>query len=191
MFVPGDHCQFCRKKQVCRHRAKYYHDVIYANEFENLDEEPVMRDPNDLTLEELGLLLPLIDGGKAWFSDMESRAYAEIGKGHRIPHPTLGDWKLVEGRSNRCLAVTEEEAVALLELEDVEQDKLYTKKLVGIPAIEKILGKKHPLLTGDEEAGVPSIIKKPRGAPKLVPGTDKRPSMEIHADDEFEDLGET
>lgn len=190
-FIAGDHCQFCRARQQCRHRAKYVHDVIYSSEFENLDEEPVMRDPNDLTLEEIGLLLPMIDAGKAFFTDLEARAYAELGKGHTIPHPTMGDWKLVEGRSNRCLAIPEDEVVVLLELEDIDQDKLYTKKLVGIPALEKLLGKKHPLLTGDSEAGIVSIVKKPRGAPKLVPGIDKRPSMEIHADEEFQDLDET
>jgi hypothetical protein len=192
VFQAGDHCQFCRARQQCRHRAKYIHDVIYSSEFEDLDkEEPVMKDVHDLTLEEIGLLLPMIDAGKTWFSDLEARAYAEIGKGHKIPHPTMGDWKLVEGRSNRCLAVPEDEAAALLELEGCTEDQLYTKKLIGIPGMEKLLGKKHPLLAGDEEAGITSLVKKPRGAPKLVPGTDKRPSMEIHAEDEFGNLDET
>lgn len=192
VFVPGEHCQFCRARQQCRHRAKYYHDIVYANEFENLDkEERVMRDVNDFTLEELGLLLPMVSEGKAFFADLEARGYAEIGKGNRIPHPTLGEWKLVEGRSNRCLAITDEEAAALLELEGCTEEQLYKKKLVGIPDIEKLVGKKHPLLVGDSEAGIASIVKKPRGAPKLVPGTDKRPSMEIHAEDEFQDLEES
>lgn len=189
VFVAGDHCQFCRMKSSCKPRAQFVHEVVYGSDFdEEAEQLPEPRKAENLTLDEIGLLLPMLDVIKSFASDLEARAYAELGKGNRITHPTLGDYKLVEGRSNRCFSLPEEELVPLLRKEGLENDEIYKYSLQGVPAIEKRLGKKHPLIAGDEEKGVYSIIAKPPGKPKLVPGTDKRPSMEINAEEEFEDV---
>lgn len=191
VWQAGDHCQFCRMKTTCKARAKYVHEVVYGNDFDELGPElPAPRDVANLTLEEIGLLLPMVDTIKSFATDLEAHALAEIGKGHKIPHPVTGDYKLVEGRSNRCFALPEEELVPLLKKEELSDDDIYKKTLVGVPAIEKLLGKKHALIAGDPDKGVYSIITKPPGKPKLVPGTDPRPSMEINAEEEFDDVAD-
>jgi hypothetical protein len=193
VWKAGEHCQFCRMKTNCKTRVRYMADVIYAkdlDEFEDLD-KGVLPDPidaNTISLDELGLLLPMLDVVKSVATDLEARAYAELGKGNKITHPITGDYKLVEGRSNRCFALPEGELVTVLKAEGLTEDDIYKKSLNGVPAIEKRLGKKHRLITGDPDHGSYSIITKPKGKPKLVPGTDPRQSMEISAEDEFDDV---
>lgn len=76
-------------------------------------------------------------------------------------------WKLVEGRSNR--KYSNEEAV-IQAVTDAGFDP-YEKKLLGITAMQKRLGKSRfdELLT--------AYIEKPQGKPTLVPESDKRPAM--------------
>ena len=76
-------------------------------------------------------------------------------------------WKLVEGRSNR--KYVHEDAV-IQAVTDAGFDP-YEKKLLGITAMQKRLGKAKfdELLT--------AYIEKPQGKPTLVPESDKRPAM--------------
>ena len=74
-------------------------------------------------------------------------------------------WKLVEGRSNR--RYTSETAVAAA-VEGAGFDP-YEKKILGITAMQKLLGKSR-----FEELLAP-YIEKPQGKPTLVRSSDKRP----------------
>ena len=76
-------------------------------------------------------------------------------------------WKLVEGRSNR--KYTDEAAVAKV-VSNAGYDP-YEKKLLGITAMQKQLGKKkfEQLLSG--------LVVKPQGKPVLAPNSDKRPEF--------------
>ena len=76
-------------------------------------------------------------------------------------------WKLVEGRSNRKYA---DENAVIQAVADAGFDP-YEKKLLGITAMQKLLGKSRfdELLT--------DYIEKPQGKPALVPESDKRPAM--------------
>jgi len=82
-------------------------------------------------------------------------------------------WKLVEGRSNR--RYVSEEAVAA-KVEDAGFDP-YERKLLGITAMTKQLGKKR------FEELLSDLVEKPQGKPVLVPESDKRPTMHTAADD--------
>ena len=86
-------------------------------------------------------------------------------------------YKLVEGRSNR--KYTDEAAVARI-VSDAGYDP-YEKKLLGITAMTRQLGKKRfeELLNG--------LVIKPAGKPVLVPETDKRPELNTAANDFMED----
>ena len=76
---------------------------------------------------------------------------------------------------------TKEAAIErILRSNKLKVSQIYSKKLLGPAAIEKIIGKKHELMT--------TIVEKPPGKPKLVPGTDKREPITVKADDEFDDL---
>jgi len=74
-------------------------------------------------------------------------------------------WKLVEGRSVR--KYTDENAVAEA-VKSAGADP-YEHKVLGLTAMQKLLGKKQfeELFSG--------LIYKPQGKPTLVPDSDKRP----------------
>ena len=87
------------------------------------------------------------------------------------------DWKLVEGRSNR--KYVNDKAVAD-KVESAGYDP-YEKKVIGITAMTKMLGKTkfEELLSG--------LIEKPQGKPTLVPVSDKRPAMKNTAINDFKE----
>ena len=155
-FQAGEHCQFCRARFNCRARAE-------ANlELTKMD----FRKPELLTDEEIGEVLKQADELKAWVSDVFDYALVQA----RDHGKKFRGWKLVEGRSVRKYA--DEEAVAKTLLEaGYKEEQIYEKKLWGITAMEKLLGKTKfgELLKG--------LVVKPAGKPTLVPESDKRPEI--------------
>ena len=161
-FHAGDHCQFCKVKANCRERAEY------AMELAKYDfvEAPTLDDS------EIAAILPQIDTLVSWAEDIKAFALQQALSGVRYPH-----FKLVEGRSNR--KYTDESAVAAVVL-NAGYDP-YEKKLLGITAMTKQLGKKRfeELLSG--------LVVKPQGKPVLVPDTDKRPEFSTAQNDFMEE----
>lgn len=154
--VPGDWCRFCKCKALCRARAD---KALEAARFE-------FRKPDLLTDEEIGEVLATADLLKAWAEDVKSYAQQEaVQNGRQWP-----GWKLVEGRSNRRFtdpAQVEERLLAA----GFEKVLLYKDpELLGISAMEKVVGGRKKL-----EKLLPGLIVKPPGAPTLVPESDKRP----------------
>ena len=73
----------------------------------------------------------------------------------------------MEGRANR--RYTDETAVAQAVIDSGHDP--YERKLLGITAMEKLLGKKQfASLLAD-------LVERPQGKPTLVPASDKRPEM--------------
>ncbi len=156
-FCAGDHCRFCRAKAVCRSRAE-------ANlEMARYD----FRDPPLLSHEEIAEILFKADELRAWASDVQSYAQDQAEK-HGVK---FDGWKLVEGRSNRKYTDVTEVRRALTEAGYSEEQILKEPELLGITAMEKLLGKKKfaELLDG--------LVIKPAGKPTLVPESDKRPEL--------------
>lgn len=155
-FQAGEHCRFCRARFNCRARAE-------ANlELAKMD----FRKPELLTDEEIGEVLKRADELKAWVSDVFEYALVQA-RDHGKKFP---GWKLVEGRSVRQYA--DENAVAETLLgAGYKEEQIYEKKLWGITAMEKLLGKTKfgELLKG--------LVVKPAGKPTLVPESDKRPEL--------------
>ncbi len=79
-------------------------------------------------------------------------------------------YKLVEGRSNR--KYRDDIAVAgALRAKGWPDEVLYEKKLLGLTAMEKLVGKKTI-------AELPEgLVVKPQGKPVLVPQSDKRDEL--------------
>ena len=104
--------------------------------------------------------------------DIKSYALEQALSGVRYP-----GFKLVEGRSNR--KYTDEVAVATV-VSNAGYDP-YEKKLLGITAMTRQLGKKKfdELLSG--------LIVKPQGKPVLAPATDKRPEFNTAQNDFMEE----
>ena len=161
-FAAGDHCQFCKVKATCRKRAEYAMELA-AYDF---------ADAPTLDEAEIAAILPQIDALVSWASDIKDFALSQALTGTRYP-----GYKIVEGRSNR--RYTDPVVVASI-VEKAGYDP-YERKLLGITAMQKQLGKKQfdLLLRG--------YIEKPQGKPVLAPVTDTRPEYNTAANDFMEE----
>lgn len=154
-FVVGDHCRFCKARKTCRARAEY-----------NLELTKMEFNPPELLEDsEIGEVLRKADQLANWVKDITEFALEGAINGKK-----WDGWKLVEGRSNRKYA-DEIKVADTLKGAGFEEAVLYEKKLYGITAMEKLVGKKKftELLS--------NLIEKPQGKPTLVDESDKRPEL--------------
>ena len=149
-FQVGEHCRFCKVKATCRKRAEYnlmlaQYDFAMPAELEDTEIEAILEKADKLV---------------SWVNDIKDYALSQALAGKRW----IG-WKLVEGSSTR--KYTDENAVA--EAVKANGADPYEHKVLGLTAMQKLLGKKQfeELLGG--------LIYKPQGKPTLVPESDKRP----------------
>ena len=151
-FLCGEWCGFCKAKHECRARAEA--NLLLAQYDFKL--------PPLLENSEIEYILSHVDELVAWASDVKEYALQQA-----ISGKEWHGWKLVEGRSNRKYA---DENAVIQAVADAGFDP-YEKKLLGITAMQKLLGKSRfdELLT--------DYIEKPQGKPALVPESDKRPAM--------------
>lgn len=161
-FLCGEWCGFCKAKNECRARAEANLKLAQHD----------FKLPPLLTDTEIDILLSKVDELISWASDLKEYAFQKALSGKEWK-----GWKLVEGRSNR--KYSNEAAV----IETVIQAGFdpYEKKLLGITAMQKLLGKSRfdELLT--------AYITKPQGKPVLVPESDKRPAMHTAKHDFMEE----
>ena len=161
-YKAGEHCQFCKVKATCRKRAEY-NLMLARYDFEM---------PANLEDEEIEVILLKADELVSWINDIKEYALKQA-----ISGKEWNNWKLVEGRSVR--KYIDDKAVA----ETVENAGFdpYEKKVIGITAMTKMLGKSkfEELLSG--------LIEKPQGKPTLVPMSDKRSAMKKTAKDDFKE----
>ena len=166
--VCGDWCRFCPAKAVCRTRAEYCLELARDD----------FRKPPLLTAEEIGEVLKRAETIKKWAEEVADYALQQALAGEHYD-----GWKVVEGRSNRKYA-DETKVVQTLKNAGFDEAMLYERKLLGITAMEKLVGKKKLTETlGD-------LIIKPAGKPVLVPESDKREAINTaeQARADFEDL---
>ena len=169
-LVAGEWCQFCRHAPRCTALARHYLQPIPRK----ADETPAAPDPETLSDVQIAQIVEWSGEIKKWLTKVESFALDKANNGHAYP-----GLKLVEGRSVR--RYTDETAVA----EAVEKlgENPWEKKLLGITAMTKLLGKKR----FNDTLG--NLVHKPAGKPTLVPVSDKRPELTpTSAEDLFQPL---
>lgn len=162
-FLCGEWCGFCKAKHDCRARAEANMELAKYD----------FKLPPLLTDEEIEDVLTRVDDLVTWASDIKEYALQQA-----ISGKAWSGWKLVEGRSNR--KYTNDAAVAAT-VTNAGFDP-YEKKLLGVTAMQKLLGK-----TRFEEL-LSSLIEKPQGKPTLVPESDKRPAMNTAKNDFMEEF---
>lgn len=161
-FLCGEWCGFCKAKHECRARAEA--NLLLAQHDFKL--------PPLLTDSEIEVILSRVDELVSWANDIKEYALQQA-----ISGKEWTGWKLVEGRSNR--RYTNEDAVSKA-VEAAGFDP-YEKKLLGITAMQKLLGKSR------FEELLAAYIEKPQGKPTLVPESDKRPAMNTAKNDFMEE----
>ena len=165
---PGDWCRFCRCKAVCRARAEV------ALEMARME----FKDPPLLEEDEIGEVLEKAERISAWVKDIREYAQKEAEKGRQ-----WRGWKLVEGRSVRKFTDPQEVEKRLTEAGFAKVMIYKDPELLGISAMEKVVGGKKKLETLCE-----GLIVKPPGAPTLVPESDRRPAITLAAEFDEADL---
>lgn len=157
-FKASNHCKFCKVKATCRKRAEMNLELAKYD----------FKMPDTLDDFEISAILPRIDELIKWSNNIKDYALSNASSGTHFD-----GFKIVEGRSNR--KYKDNEAVAKI-VEDAGFDP-YENKLLSITAMNSLLGKKKfEELLGD-------LIYKPPGKPALVPESDKRPDMNVAAED--------
>ena len=151
----GDWCRWCPGKAVCRTRAEA-----------NLALAKYDFAPGDLLDDaEIGGILKQAEELSKWVSDLQGYALTQALAGTHYD-----GWKLVEGRSNR--KYTDEAKVSeALQKAGFKEAMLYERKLLGLTAMEKLVGKKKLAEVCE------GLIEKPAGKPVLVPESDKREAI--------------
>ena len=147
-FACGSWCHFCKAKAVCRKRAE--ENLALAK----YDFAP----PASLEADEINVILGKIEELKNWAKDIQEYAVQKAVSGY-----SWSDWELAEGRSNRKFK-DEEEVARVVEEAGFNP---YEKKLLGITAMEAMLGKK----CFDDLLG--KLVEKPKGKPTLVSRKDE------------------
>jgi len=161
-FLCGEWCGFCKAKHDCRARADANMELARYD----------FKLPPLLTDEEVEEIISRVDDLVAWATDIKEYALQQA-----ISGKEWNGWKLVEGRSNR--KYTNETAVAGA-VTDAGFDP-YERKVLGVTAMQKLLGKSR------FEKLLAEYIEKPQGKPTLVPESDKRPAMNTAKNDFMEE----
>lgn len=154
----GSWCRFCKVQSRCRTLAEQNLQVA-KKEFQ---------DPNLLTDEELIENYKLFPQIQAWTKSVSDYLLKEALAGKDWP-----EHKLVVGRSNRVWVDPDKVESKLKAKRFKKPDYMTTPKLLGITAIEKLVGKgKFYEVLGD-------LVDKPQGKPTLVHESDKRDPYQV------------
>lgn len=158
-------CRFCRAKASCE-ALKDVTEAALMSDFDDLDNMPKA---NTLTEEQMRKALdakPLIE---SWLSAIEKLVKTQLDDGN-----AFNGYKLVAGRSSRRWVNEEEAEAELIAL--LDEKAFAPKKIISPAQAEKVLGKKR---AGE----ISELIVKSSGAPTLAPETDKRPAINVSAED--------
>ena len=180
VFAPSDKaCQWCERKGFCKARVEQEMVGIVAS-IDELDNPIVVASVEHLTLKQMATLQNKAGEIKALLKDVEAKMFERLQSGKK----TTG-FKLVEAKTNRKWAASESAiAKAMLKQEGVTDEDVYvtTKKLIGIGAAEKLVGK----------GKLDAYMTKPSGHTVMAPTSDKRPSVKPLIDqDMMDDLEDT
>lgn len=149
-FACGEWCRLCRARRNCRALADYQLEIA-RNEF---------RDPAVLSDEEIADVLSRVDGLIAWAEGVREYALGEALRGHAYP-----GFKVVSSRAYRRFT---DDAEVASRVTAAGMDP-WEKKLLGISAMEKMMGKKK------FSEMLSDLVSRPEGKPVLAPASDKRP----------------
>lgn len=178
-LASGDHCKFCSASPVC---PRLRDDALEAAqvEFGANSGEPILRQPDQMTPDEVGSVLRQANTIKTWFRAVEEFGNAEARRG-QVPT----GFKLVEGKGRRKWR-DENDAIVFLKKQGVEDEHIYEDPSVRSPAQTEAMLKKHYGYKGKKANElVAALIATPPGKTQLVPLDDERAEVRRDPDADF------
>lgn len=186
-FRPSEKaCRWCAGKGDCEAQAEMALEIARSH-FTPLGdvETPTVQDVGTLSVDQKAEILSATSFIKAFLDAVASNVQNKLMAGEAVP-----GLKVVAGRSNRTWGtkddkgkITKLDADAVMEkLMDVcklKKADITTAKLLGIPAIEKLIDVKKRNGQKKLEA-LKALIVKPEGKPTVVSEEDARPSIAPH-----------
>lgn len=160
----GEWCKFCRFKPKCR--------AIYDDNQKLMLKD--FGDPDELTEDEIREVFEKADQITSWVNAVNAYVLDKLLKKEKFE-----GYKLVKGRSTRKFTNTEALVVKLKEKGFKDEDILSQPKILGITAIEKLIGKKN------FETELSDFITKTEPKPSIAPASDKRDSFFDSAETDF------
>ena len=186
-FAPGeDTCRFCPAQAICSAYAEWQltgTESVLPRAAVLSEREFHPPEPEALSEAQIAAVVENGKGIKKWIDTVLDYASSAMASG-QLELPGL---KVVASSGHRKWA---DEAQAETLLKSVfKKDEYTTSKLVTPAQVEKLFKarKRTKKLVGVEEA-VMQIITKPEGGPTIVPLSDKRPSIALRLEAEFEDV---
>lgn len=167
----GDHCKWCKVKAQCATLGADAIKMAKEDFKKDLTKNPHLL--NDKQLIEIYSKLKLI-------TDYVKAVAAHVSKAAELGKKWPG-YKIVAGKSSRIW--TNEDMIKQCLQDELFSESQYMSvpKLLGITAIEKLVGKEN------FEDVVGEYVTKPQGKPTLVKDSDKRP--ELGSEDAVADFG--
>jgi hypothetical protein len=161
---PGSWCKFCKFKPKCR--AIYdQNQAIMLKDF---------GDPSELTEEEIRKVFEKSDQIISWVNSVEALVLDRLMK-----KENFDGYKLIKGRSIRKFA-SPEKVIEKLEKDGFEKDDFMSPpKILGITAIEKLVGKKK------FETEMSDLVFKTEPKPKIALSSSSGDSYFGSAEDDF------
>lgn len=175
-FAPSNKaCQWCPAKGFCEARQRHLVKDLQPLATVNGNGLPA---PGVLTEKQLAAIVEHGAAIKKWIDDGQEYALTQMKAGGKIP-----GFKLVTSRGGNRFWTDEKKAANFL-LEDtiLKPEEVFTKKVIGPAAAEKLIGKNQ------FPKRVFNLISKPPGQPVIAPLDDPRENALIDGASEFENL---
>lgn len=182
---PGEEqCKFCKAKAKCPKLLAEVADTtgMSAASPEEFDDSSIECEPKDQDDEWLAVFMNKVDIIEDWCRSVRAEADLRLQSGKTVP-----GWKLVEGKRGNRAWNNENAVVALLTDAALPTAEVFTSKLKGPAAIEKLVKAKK--LDKEAWASMQLYISQSDGKPHVAPTSDPRPPYEVKpVADDFEEV---
>ena len=176
---PGEsQCQWCPLKGTCIPLAEWTHKQVFDS-FKNLEEESIVTVPTSISDDILGKLVTRADIIESACREWRAEGKRRLEAGIKIP-----GWKLVEGRAGKREWSNPGKAEDIMKAARIKSDVMYTKKLLTLPAAEKVFEKKKPKIW----VKLVALMQQKAGAPAMAEASDPRPALVVADESQFEDV---
>ncbi|EMT2447089.1 DUF2800 domain-containing protein [Acinetobacter baumannii] len=187
-FNPGEkQCQWCKAKANCEALAKHNLQTVLGD-FDDLTEVDLSTDITQATKQvanhendKLGQLYAAIPLLESWIKAIDSAVHQKLHAGEQVQ-----GFKLVAGRQGARTWANPEDAEAMLKSMRLKTEEMYDLKLISPTTAEKL--KKAEVIGPRQWTKVEALITRADGKPTVAPENDKRPSLDVNPQNDFDDL---